>query len=146
MTPESAFPTGDISIGTDIIEIARFRSLDSDAPFLQRTFSEAELKYCTGYSEPASHLAATFAGKEAVIKAVSNRLDITFSDIEILRNERGAPIVHLRNAASLCVVVSLSHSDKYAVAMALAYPCTERMNEDELRKLLNGTISQIQPE
>lgn len=146
MNPASSPSASSITIGTDIVEIERFRSMRSDAPFLRRTFSQEELRYCMSYSTPAPHLAATYAGKEAVVKAIGERESVGIQDVEIFRSAAGTPHVNLSKACTLHVALSLSHSKNYAVAMAIAFPAQDGLNEDELRKLLNGTISQIQPE
>jgi holo-[acyl-carrier protein] synthase len=135
-----------MTIGTDIVEVERFRSMDQNTPFLQRVFSKEEIEYCMGYSTPAPHLAATFAGKEAVVKALEKRASVQVSDIEILRTTEGIPFVRLKSPVDLEIAISLSHSESYAVAMAIAYPFIDGLSKVGLRKLLNGTISQIQPE
>ena len=74
-------------------------------------------------------MAARFAAKEAVLKALG--LGMTggsLGEVEIVRGEKGAPSVRLlgRTAARAAeigvakVLVSLSHSTKYAVAQAVA--------------------------
>lgn len=77
-----------IGIGTDIEEVQRFENMSepSFTAFLKRNFTKNELDYCLSKDAPAPHLAARYAGKEAVIKALFS-LDIThifYPTIEIV--------------------------------------------------------------
>ncbi len=114
-------------IGIDIIEIARIEGAIArwGEGFLQRVYTESELKLY--YKKPSS-LAARFAGKEAVIKALGITKGTNWKDIEILSNPGGEPLVHLygktqNQAKDLgldSIAISLSHSKKYAIAMVTA--------------------------
>lgn len=115
------------TIGIDAIEVARFERLDysKNKRFYLRVFSQKEIEYCLSFDSPAPHFAANFAGKEAVYKAVNKFCNVKLVDIEILRDERGAPKVNLRvspkdNPKPLDVKVSLSHSFSHAVAFGVA--------------------------
>ena len=134
-----------ISIGTDIVEIDRFRNLETESPFYDRVFSERELAYCHGYPDPAPHLAVTFAGKEAVVKATNSNCRVSLNDIEVLRDEDGAPYVTLHQECNHDIYVSLSHSSSHAVAVALVVHKSHNTNTDEIRGLLEETVKQILP-
>jgi holo-[acyl-carrier protein] synthase len=79
--------------------------------------------------DPHPHFAARFAAKEAVSKAFGTGFagQLSWRDIEIRRKASGEPFVVLHaGAAALAkrlgihtVLVSLSHSQDYAVANAL---------------------------
>ena len=110
--------------GIDIIEIARIeKALERwGERFLQRIYTEPELKICRG--KPSS-LAIRFAGKEAVMKALGTGVKgISWREIEILAEPSGQPVIHLHGKAqnkadSLGLselAISLSHSREYAVA------------------------------
>lgn len=114
-------------IGTDIIEIPRIEEAITrwGERFLKRVYTETELELCHN-NMPS--LAARFAGKEAVIKALGpqdNRLG--WKEIEILSEPNGKPAVHLHGKAqnqahSLGLDrldISLSHSREYAIAFAI---------------------------
>lgn len=133
-------------LGTDIVTIARFRNLDPAAPFFTRVFADAELEFCRGFSDPAPHFASTFAAKEAVVKALPDESTIKLRDIEIRRDESGAPHVKLGWSTSLVVLISVSHNEEYAVSVAISLPDSSGSNSDELRKLLNSASSEILPE
>ena len=111
-------------IGIDIIEIARIEKAIArwGESFLQRVYTEPELKL---YQKKVSSLAARFAGKEAVIKALGKQARVSiWKEIEILADPDGKPLVHLygnaqNQATSLGIdnlAISLSHSKKYAIA------------------------------
>ena len=112
-------------IGTDIFEISRLNKkevLENDA-FLNRIFSKRELDYCFSKKTPLQRLASRFSGKEAMIKALGDA-GIQFSEynkIEIINNEIGAPLVYLNHPLlkDFVAKLSLSHSEKYALAFAL---------------------------
>ena len=124
-----------LGIGIDIVEVDRVEASLSrfGSRFQRRVFSQAEVAYAQG-REAGQRLAARFAAKEAVLKALG--LGMTggsLRDVEIVRGEKGAPAVLLAGrtadrAAELGVeklLVSLSHSAKYAVAQAVAI-CKEK--------------------
>ena len=111
-------------VGIDIIEIARIEKAIArwGESFLHRVYTEPELKLC--HNKPFS-LAARFAGKEAVIKALGTQAKgINWKEIEILSDPSGKPLVHLygkakNQAGSLGLnnlAISLSHSKEYAIA------------------------------
>jgi len=114
-------------LGVDIVEIERVeRSINRYGErFLSRVYTDAELELCRNH---VPELAVRFAGKEAVMKALgTGRRGVSWRDIEILRNKRNAPLVHLHGRARSRakklgiteIVVSLSHSRAYAIASAI---------------------------
>jgi holo-[acyl-carrier protein] synthase len=114
-------------IGTDIVDVHRIRRAweRTGEHFLERVFTPEEIRYCRSFADPWPHLAARFAGKESVIKALGTPIDPR--DIEISRHGE-APTVVLRGAAASHatrlgieeVKVSLSHTRDLAVACAAA--------------------------
>ena len=113
-------------VGVDIIEISRIERLIKrwGKTFLQRVFTPAELR---AYSN-ASSLAARFAAKEAVLKALDAcDKGISWQDIEVLAEANGKPSVKLLGRAKLQAEesaikrmnISLSHSKEYAVAFVV---------------------------
>ena len=114
-------------IGIDIVEIARIERAIArrGEGFLHRIYTEPELKL---FRKRPSSLAARFAGKEAVIKAIGTQTKgIGWREIEILADPSGKPLVHLygkaqNQADSLGLgklAISLSHSKEYAVAFVV---------------------------
>lgn len=118
-------------VGTDIVSVARIAALVSQegSRFTERWFSPDEVTYCTAQAHPERHLAARLAAKEAVAKAL--RLDsagpVPWRGIEIVRDERGVPAVHLADsirlgvpgAADRDIQISLAHCDEFATAVAV---------------------------
>lgn len=113
-------------IGVDIIEIARIERamLRWQGSFLKRVYTEAELDTCRG----APSLAARFAAKEAVMKALgSGTRGVSWRDIEIISNSDGAPSVQLhgrarRRCSEVGIAdfsVTMAHSKQYAVAFVI---------------------------
>lgn len=114
-------------IGTDIIEIARIeKAIERQGDrFLRRVYTAREIKL---YKKQTPSLAARFAAKEAVMKALDtpNR-GIGFRHIEIIANPNGKPIVQLHGPAKKLAAemgitnleVSLSHSRENAIAVAI---------------------------
>ncbi|RIK43871.1 MAG: holo-[acyl-carrier-protein] synthase [Chloroflexi bacterium] len=119
-----------VRTGVDLIEIARIRTAVEryGAHFLERVFTAAERAACNGRTES---LAARFAGKEAVAKALGTgiwRHGITWTDIEIVRvAESGEPALHLHGAAAVRAAglglgqwsISLSHDRERAIAVVV---------------------------
>ncbi len=115
------------SLGVDIEEVARFKKLASNQRFMRRVFTPEEIRYCSAKKKSAQHFAVRFAAKEAVWKALSpeirkGRAAVGHRDISVKNDAAGKPAVIL--PASLKrfrdrVTLSLSHTDAYAVAVAL---------------------------
>ena len=112
-----------LGIGTDIIEIDRLeQACRRSAKFESRVFTQAELDYCGPKAGRYSHLAARFAAKEAVAKAFGRSLN--WRDVEIYTEPSGKPGARLYGRAEEAargarVMLSLSHSREYAVAVAI---------------------------
>lgn len=108
-------------IGTDIVEIERFSNLIKRKQFLKKIFSKKELNYCFSKEKPSQHLAARFAGKEAIVKALAclNK-KVYYDEIEILNRKNNAPFVNIKKYSMAEVRISLSHSRNCALAFAIA--------------------------
>jgi phosphopantetheine--protein transferase-like protein len=114
--------TAELNVGTDLIEIKRFRNKplnDDNASFYHSIFTESELMYCMKYSDPYPHIAGIFAAKESIIKCLSRPLKMI--NIEISHNEYGKPIalVHCRKKKAIRARISISHTRSLAIAMAI---------------------------
>lgn len=114
-----------MQIGTDIVEVKRVEKAIQSNRFLEKYFTPQEIALIKSKKEKAAAAtaAANFAGKEAVAKALGTGFGVLqLTDIEILRNELGAPYVNLYGVAKSAateVKISLSHSKEYAVAMVI---------------------------
>lgn len=112
----------DVNIGVDIENIDRFKTLNltKDTNFLKKVFTKKELEYCFSKTNPAQHLAARFAGKEAVIKALkTHNKPIRYNEIEII-NRKKVPLVRIKNTKNIKAKISLSHCKEKAIAFAIA--------------------------
>lgn len=115
-----------VGIGTDLVEISRVRKAYEKSSFQQKFFSEQERALI---EQKPDRAATTFAGKEAVVKALGTGFHgIMPSDIEILRESTGAPCVRLSGPAAeraetlgiSKVLLSLSDTEQMAMAYAVA--------------------------
>ena len=94
-----------LAVGVDLIEVSRIQRAvrRGGESFLRRVFTPAEVSYCRGR---ASELAARFAAKEAVAKAlgVGMRMmaqdGINWRDVEVTGDSRGKPEVALTGRAA----------------------------------------------
>jgi holo-[acyl-carrier protein] synthase len=109
-------------VGIDLIEIDRVeRALERRPRLAERLFTGAELAYARDRARPGRHLAARFAAKEAVIKALGKPLPPR--DIEVVSGEPPTLRLHGRAAKSAGdarIVISLTHSRESAAAVAIA--------------------------
>ena len=112
-----------LGIGTDIVETERVRELfEREESFGDRVFTPVELDYSLSKQSRYLHLAARFAAKEAVAKALGR--SFSWKDVELVNNADGKPLVNLYGEAKAIangarVHVSLSHSEHYACAVAV---------------------------
>jgi holo-[acyl-carrier protein] synthase len=113
-------------VGIDLLEIGRMeRALRRHPRLLGRVFTEAEREYAAARARPGRHLAARFAAKEAVVKALGLTGGFGLADVEIVAGE--PPTVRLRGRAAAAagertVDVSLTHSRENAAAVAVVRP------------------------
>ncbi len=117
--------------GIDIVDVERIaRVLQAhEGRFLERCFTPDERAYAMGRHEPAVHLAARFALKEAVTKAIGTGVGqgVSWLDVELVRTPSGAPEVRLTGkAADIAQAmgitawhVSVSHTRELASASAI---------------------------
>lgn len=135
--PEAAGP---VEVGIDIIEIERIRrTLERFGQrFLRRVYSDRERER---YGRRPAELAARFAAKEAVMKALGTGVrGIRWRDIEVLPNRRGKPIVVLHGTAAARAellgfshfAISLTHSRTEAVASVVAMKPSPHRGEGDL--------------
>jgi holo-[acyl-carrier protein] synthase len=111
---------------TDVNAVAESIATFGDR-YLRRVYSATE-RAQTG--EVPERLAARFAGKEAVLKVLRATAEIRYSEIEIVLDSAGAPVVRLAPRAQQQaadqrlgeIAVSLSHERGFALATAIALP------------------------
>jgi len=114
------------SVGTDIVEIGRIKKIiDENKKFITKIFTKNEIEFCEKKkNNKYESYAARFAAKEAVYKALSERIigDYNWTDFEIINDDSGKPRVFLNIKIEGIegIEVSLSHSKEYAVAYVMA--------------------------
>jgi holo-[acyl-carrier protein] synthase len=119
-----------IGIGIDAVEVERFRAvLDRRPALAARVFTAGERAHVGRSVDPVPRLAARFAAKEAVMKALGVGLGaFGFHDVEVVSAPSGAPSLVLTGRAAalageLGVVgwrLSLTHTSRSAHAVAVA--------------------------
>jgi holo-[acyl-carrier protein] synthase len=114
---------GVIGIGVDVVDIARFeQSLERTPTLSKRLFVESERHL------PVASLAARFAAKEALAKALGAPKGLAWHDAVVVTDDSGRPSFDLAGtvaaaaaaAGVVTVHLSLSHDAGSAVAMVVA--------------------------
>jgi holo-[acyl-carrier protein] synthase len=117
-------------VGLDLVSVAAVaESIATHGErYLQRTYTEAELRDCGGRPE---RLAARFAAKEAVMKALDRGDEaLPWTSIAVERDPSGRPTVALTGAAAALASarglgsfeVSLTHDGDYSAAIVIGLP------------------------
>ncbi len=115
-------------LGIDLVEVSRIKkALDRwGQRFLGRAFTSEERHYCMSKAFPEQFLAARFAAKEAVLKALGTGLSggIRWTDIEVVNDPKGKPQVRVgpriaRLIGNGRILLSISHSEQFAIAQAI---------------------------
>lgn len=121
-----------VGVGVDLVMISRIRrAIDRwQDRFLKRVFTAEELVYARRRRDPAEHLAARFAAKEAALKALGTGLTmgVRWREMEVRRSRGGRPTLALTGrTGSLGAArgvrawhVSLTHDGDYALAQVVA--------------------------
>lgn len=119
-----------VGVGVDLCEVDRLRRTLARTPgFATRVYTDTEREHCGRRRDPAEGLAARFAAKEAVLKALGRGLGAcAFRDIEVVRAESGAPSLALHDTAARLAAehgvtawhVSLTHTATMAEAVVIA--------------------------
>lgn len=117
-------------IGIDLISVERVERAFSNKDYaLKQVFSPYEIEYSNGKKNKFKHLAARFAVKEAVYKALAANITVgfRFTDIEVINGNYGEPLIRVRGKIKNLIdslgidsfKVSISHSQNYAIAMVI---------------------------
>ena len=118
-----------VGIGNDIIEIERIEKAISKEGFKNKIYTQRELKNIEKRGNRTETYAGIFSAKEAISKAIGTGVrEFSLTDLEILNDDLGKPHVVvsekldkiLKNKKeSYQIEISISHSKKYATAMAI---------------------------
>ncbi|NXY94440.1 holo-ACP synthase [Streptomyces sp. BR123] len=118
-----------IGVGIDVAEIDRFgAALERTPGMAQRLFVESELLLPSGERRGTASLAARFAAKEALAKALGAPAGMLWTDAEVYVEESGQPRVRVRGTVEAQAValgvksfhISLSHDAGVASAVVIA--------------------------
>ncbi|HTW07223.1 MAG TPA: holo-ACP synthase [Acidimicrobiales bacterium] len=119
-----------IGVGLDLVDIPRFAAVLARRPSMsERLFTPSERAYASCLANPAPSLAARFAAKEAVMKAMATGLGaFRFDEVEVDRQPSGEPRLLLSGRAAdmagargICQwLLSLTHTSTTAAAIVLA--------------------------
>jgi holo-[acyl-carrier protein] synthase len=131
-----------VGIGVDAVDVARFREVLARRPgFAARFFTDIEQADARRAPDPTESLAARFAAKEAVMKALGTGLGgFALTEVEVRRGTgsgatAGAPSLVLHGSAAVLAArcgagrfhLSLTHTTEVAVAFVVAersVPCS----------------------
>ena len=112
-------------VGVDIVSITRVaEKLKLNKSSLKKWFFPREIDYCMSKSNPKLHFAGRFAAKEAVIKALSQAINLILvpNDIEIIGDGKSAPKarLHSKTVKDYEIQVSISYTNEIAIAIAIS--------------------------
>jgi holo-[acyl-carrier protein] synthase len=119
-----------VSVGIDATDIHRIRETYEryGDRFLQRVFTADEIVYCQRRRDPAPHLAARFAAKEAAMKALGTGVShgVVWRDVEVVRREgppqlrfHGIAAARFTSLGATRALLSLTHAESLALAQVL---------------------------
>ena len=118
-----------VGIGNDIIEIERIEKAISKESFKNKIYTQRELENIEKRGDRVETYAGIFSAKEAISKAIGTGVrEFSLTDLEILNDDLGKPYVVVSEKLDKIIKskkedyqieISISHSKKYATAMAI---------------------------
>lgn len=121
-----------LGLGMDLVDLDRVRQAlqKNGEVFALRICTPDEWAYCRKHADPVPRLAARFAAKEAVAKALGTGIGekCAFTDVEVVRNDAGAPSILLHGSAGVTArelgitgwFLTMTHSRLSAAAAVIA--------------------------
>ncbi len=121
-----------VAHGIDLVDFPRIEEMvkQHGERFLSRIFTAAERNYADSNKNGIEKLAGRFAAKEAILKLMGTgwRGKIAWTDIEIINNPAGQPVVNLSGEVEKIaeklgikhISVSITHTANFAIASAVA--------------------------
>ncbi len=117
-------------IGIDVVDVERFRVVLTRRPQLTgRLYTTGELDYAYKANDPSLRLAARFAAKEAIAKAMGTGIwQLHFANVEVIHQHGHPPSVSLHERAKRIADargivkwhLSITHTEIVAMAFAIA--------------------------
>lgn len=118
-----------VGIGNDIIEIERIEKAISKEGFKDKIYTQRELENIKKRGNRAETYAGVFSAKEAISKAIGTGVrEFSLTNLEILNDDLGKPYVVVSEKLDKIIKskkedyqieISISHSKKYVIAMAI---------------------------
>ena len=118
-----------IGNGVDIVENKRIKKSLKIRGFINRIFTKNEINKSKKFNNNVNYFAKRFAAKEAFVKAIGEgfRNNINFSDIDIINDNKGKPVVKISNSIEKIIkkkfklrkfkiYLSLSDEKKHSIA------------------------------
>lgn len=115
-----------LSTGIDLVEIDRMKQTLKKSKFITRFFSKKEIELFTKRSYSPFVIAANFAAKEALSKALGTGIrGFALKEVSVLRNSLGAPYFEFTDHARLLTQgkqfsLSITHTDTTAAAVVIS--------------------------
>lgn len=118
--------------GIDLVDFQRLEKLVSEhgQRFLDRVFTAKEQSDASQIKNRIEKLAGRFAAKEAIMKLLGTgwRDGIAWTDIEVVNDPLGKPVVHLSGKVSQIatqqklrsIAISITHTSQFAIASVVA--------------------------
>ncbi|ALQ39904.1 4'-phosphopantetheinyl transferase [Fusobacterium hwasookii ChDC F174] len=120
-----------VGIGNDIIEIERVEKAILKEGFKNKVYTQKELENIEKRGNRTETYAGIFSAKEAISKAIGTGVrEFSLTDLEILNDDLGKPYVVVSEKLDKIlknkkedyqIEISISHSRKYATAMAIIF-------------------------
>lgn len=120
-----------VGIGNDIIEIERIEKAISKEGFKNKIYTQRELENIKKRGNRVETYAGVFSAKEAISKAIGTGVrEFSLTNLEILNDDLGKPYVVVSEKLDKIIKskkedyqieISISHSKKYAIAMAIIF-------------------------
>ena len=118
-----------VGVGNDIIEIERVEKAISKEGFIAKVYTQREIENIVKRGNRTETYAGIFSAKEAISKAIGTGVrEFALTDLEILNDDLGKPYVIVsdklnkiiqRKKENYQIEIAISHSKKYATAMAI---------------------------
>ncbi|MHC4074889.1 MAG: holo-ACP synthase [Planctomycetota bacterium] len=121
-----------IAHGIDLVDFPRIEQMIQrhEKRFIEKVFTPAEQQYAESNKNKSEKLAGRFAAKEAVLKLLGTgwRGKIAWTDIEVVNNPAGRPIVTLSGEVEKLarqmhikeISISITHTANFAICSAVA--------------------------
>lgn len=118
-----------MTVGIDTVEIERIKELINKERFLERVFSQEEIREFSLRNNKPEHIAAAFASKEAFSKAIGTGVSgFKLTEVSLLHFENGKPYLKFSgNALSIVTEkglsfdVSVTHTNTLATVVVLGF-------------------------